>query len=82
LAQGRDVAGGGGLRLWVQLGFVGDGLRLRVADDGVGAPLVTGTGLGLAGIRERVEVYGGELQVSSPVSGGFVLEVSLPEVAR
>jgi len=68
--------------VWVQLGFVGHGLRLRVADDGVGASLVTRTGLGLAGIRERVEVYGGELQVSSPESGGFVLEVSLPEVAR
>jgi signal transduction histidine kinase len=66
----------------VQLGFVGDGLRLRVADDGVGASDVAGDGLGLAGIRERVEVYGGDLRVSSPESGGFVLEVSLPEVAR
>ncbi|HEY3530566.1 MAG TPA: sensor histidine kinase [Nocardioides sp.] len=71
--------------VWVGLRFEGTGLRLRVADDGVGStwgPTDVDGGHGLAGMRERVEVYGGELRVSSPETGGFVLEVGLPEVTR
>jgi signal transduction histidine kinase len=67
----------------VDLGFGPDWLRVRVADDGVGAASraavgASGNGHGLVGIRERVDVYGGRMSVSSPPGGGFVLEVALP----
>lgn len=62
----------------VRVIFDGDWLRLHVADDGVGASVGPDDGFGLLGIRERVEVYGGTLSVSSPVDGGFVLVAALP----
>lgn len=63
----------------VDLGFEPEWLRMRVVDDGVGpAPATSANGHGLAGIRERVEVYGGQMSVSSAPGGGFVLEVALP----
>jgi signal transduction histidine kinase len=54
-----------------------DRLRLQVADDGVG---VAGprAGFGLAGIRERVEIFGGMLSTSSPPGGGFAIDATLP----
>jgi signal transduction histidine kinase len=60
-------------------------LRLQVSDDGNGrATGATGSqqaphpGYGLVGMRERVEVYGGRLSVSSPPAGGFVVDAELP----
>jgi signal transduction histidine kinase len=37
-----------------------------------------GTGRGLLGIRERVELYGGCLSVGRRDEGGFVVRASLP----
>jgi signal transduction histidine kinase len=68
--------------VWVRVGYEGGWLRLRIADDGVGAISNTNgrsdTGYGLVGIRERVEVYGGTLSLSSPTGGGFVVDAALP----
>jgi signal transduction histidine kinase len=71
----------------VAVGFEADLLTLRVADDGVGRskggyPEDRETGHGLAGIRERVEVYGGSVSVASPAAGGFVIEAVLPVTTR
>ncbi len=62
----------------VRVAFDGDWLRLRIADDGIGANGHTAGGFGLVGIRERAEVYGGTISVSSPAGGGFVLDAALP----
>jgi signal transduction histidine kinase len=63
----------------VRVAYDDDWLRLSVADDGVGsAAAVGGTGYGLVGIRERVEVYGGSLSLSSPANGGFAINAKLP----
>jgi signal transduction histidine kinase len=35
-------------------------------------------GHGLIGIRERVRLYYGEMSISAPAGGGFLLRVSLP----
>jgi signal transduction histidine kinase len=55
-----------------------DSVRLRVADDGVGSAESQG-GFGLLGVRERVQLLGGEVHVHTEVGGGFALEVELPE---
>jgi signal transduction histidine kinase len=54
-------------------------LGLEIADDGTGQPAaLPGGGHGLAGIQERVALYGGELETGPGSDGGFVLRVLLP----
>jgi two-component system sensor histidine kinase UhpB len=56
-----------------------DVIRVRIADDGVGADTAAPTrGLGLIGMRERVAALSGRLQLTSGGSGGFELVVELP----
>jgi signal transduction histidine kinase len=55
-----------------------DKVQLEIRDDGVGATADDGLGHGLAGIGERVKIYGGEMSVSTPPGGGFVLTIGLP----
>jgi signal transduction histidine kinase len=59
---------------------VGDAIELSVADDGVGfAPeAATGGGFGLAGMRERVELAGGQLDLAPRGGGGTVVHARLP----
>jgi signal transduction histidine kinase len=54
-------------------------LELEIADDGTGSPAALPSGgHGLAGIQERVALYGGELETGPGSAGGFVLRVLLP----
>ncbi len=53
-------------------------LYVEVADDGDGAGPDDGHGHGLVGIRERVKVYGGEMDAGTTGEGGFVLSTRLP----
>jgi signal transduction histidine kinase len=55
-----------------------DDVRLQVADDGNGPPPANGHGNGLVGIRERVNIYGGEMTAARAPAGGFVLTARLP----
>jgi signal transduction histidine kinase len=57
-------------------------LELEIADDGPGRVDDTTPGYGLIGMRERVSVYGGELQAERRSQGGFTLRVRLPLAAR
>ena len=50
------------------------GFVIRVADDGRGLQGETEAGMGLAGMRDRVRLLGGEVSVSSPPGGGVVVE--------
>ena len=54
----------------------GDGVALRISDDGRGGALVPGNGL--AGMRERVEALGGQLRIGAGDVRGTVLEAWLP----
>ena len=54
-----------------------DQVRLSVRDDGGGAAETSG-GFGLIGIRERVNLLGGECKIESQLNKGFCLEVSVP----
>jgi signal transduction histidine kinase len=60
----------------------GGNLETRVSDDGVGFdPKASADGFGMAGMRERVELVGGELEVSSSPGKGTTIRAVLP-VAR
>jgi signal transduction histidine kinase len=62
--------------------YVDDGVELEVADDGPGANGAELDGQGLAGMRERVAVFGGTLDAGPREGGGFVLRAQLPVEAR
>jgi signal transduction histidine kinase len=55
-----------------------DELELEVADDGKGPATTNGHGHGLVGIRERVNIYGGEMSAGAAAAGGFILSARLP----
>jgi signal transduction histidine kinase len=53
-------------------------LVVRVVDTGQGHRSGSTDGHGLIGIRERVELYGGELTTSNRPAGGFTVEARFP----
>lgn len=56
------------------------GLALTIADNGTGSADWNSTGgLGLVGMRERVEALGGRLEITSTPGHGFCVSVAMPE---
>jgi signal transduction histidine kinase len=55
-----------------------DELQIDVRDDGHGPSTSDGLGHGLVGIRERVKLYGGEMNAGAANGRGFVLTTRLP----
>jgi signal transduction histidine kinase len=53
-------------------------LDLEVSDDGAGSGNGSGGGQGLAGIRERVAVFGGNVEAGSRPEGGYAVRARLP----
>jgi signal transduction histidine kinase len=68
----------GPARARVVLRYLADDLELEISDDGRGTGGASGSGYGLVGMRERVSVYGGELQAGRHPEGGYTLRVRLP----
>jgi signal transduction histidine kinase len=65
----------------VRVRYDGDHVEIEVSDDGrgVGADATSnGGGHGLLGMRERVSIYGGELEAGPRDEGGFRLRARLP----
>jgi signal transduction histidine kinase len=56
-------------------------LRLDITDDGIG-PGTTGTGYGIAGMRERVALLHGTFSAGPGPAGGFRVAATLPLAAR
>lgn len=54
-----------------------DTIRLMLWDDGAGAADTSG-GFGLVGLRERVQLLGGEFKITTQPNQGFQIEVILP----
>ncbi|GGS06455.1 hypothetical protein GCM10010169_58940 [Micromonospora fulviviridis] len=68
-----------GATVRVSIEVAGEALRLVVVDDGTGpARRNAGTGHGLTGIRERVELFGGTVSAGPRPEGGFEVRVTLP----
>ncbi|MGN7724686.1 sensor histidine kinase [Luteimonas sp. 22616] len=63
--------------LRLRYGWDGDAIRLQARDDGRGSENPD-AGNGLAGMRERLATYGGELEVESAPGQGFTLRLHLP----
>ena len=62
----------------VTLRYEPDGLTVEVTDDGMATPAGDGGGHGLAGMRERIEMYGGTVQAGPLPRGGFRVLARLP----
>lgn len=75
----------GALHVWIELGQSERALELLIRDDGIGFDAVTTLEesaarghLGLLGMKERVQILGGILQVESKPGCGTRIRVSLP----
>ena len=62
----------------VELRFGDDGWVLSIRDDGVGFAAAEGGGLGLVGMRERVQMLGGRFALTSAPGHGTLVEVRVP----
>jgi signal transduction histidine kinase len=66
-------------RVQVQVQRMPQRLAIAVTDDGAGRPAaMSGGGNGLAGMRERVALLGGDLRATPQPGGGFKIDASLP----
>jgi signal transduction histidine kinase len=70
----------GPARAEVTVGCAGSAVTIEVTDDGPGNPAPTALtgGQGLAGMRERVAVFGGDLRAGPRPGGGFTVCARLP----
>jgi signal transduction histidine kinase len=77
LTNVRKHAPGGQVAVRLRHGEADIGLAV---DDtgGVASPDADGAGLGLVGMRERVELYGGTLEAGPRPGGGFTVRARLP----
>jgi signal transduction histidine kinase len=62
----------------VELRFGDDGWVLSIRDDGVGFAAAEGGGLGLVGMRERVQMLGGRFALTRAPGHGTLVEVRVP----
>ena len=53
-------------------------LRLVIQDDGRDISADAPLGLGLTGMRERVQALGGAFAISAPPGGGARLDIQMP----
>lgn len=66
-------------RATLTISYEPDAVMIAVIDNGRGNGDGSGdSGHGLAGIRERVSIYGGNLEITSPPGGGYSMTVRLP----
>ncbi len=57
-------------------------LAVEIRDHGRGTSSSSGPGHGLVGMRERVRLYGGELEAGPAIDGGWTVRATLPLTAR
>ena len=67
-------------RAWVDVRFGDSEVDVSVRDDGIGAAANggAGSGRGLVGMRERVELFGGQLEAGPRGGSGYAVTARLP----
>ncbi len=70
-------------RAHVQMRYTETELIISILDDGPGTeaasdPNTSGSGMGLAGIRERVSLFGGRFEAGPRAAGGFAVLAAFP----
>jgi signal transduction histidine kinase len=67
-------------RCRVAVGYADESLNLEITDSGIGSASSTGpgTGHGIAGMSERVGMYGGEFSAAPRPGGGFRVSARFP----
>ncbi len=68
-------------RIDVHIDYRPEAVLITVSDNGAGASaeqIAAATGHGLVGMRERVAIFGGELDTLAPQGGGFRVRARLP----
>jgi signal transduction histidine kinase len=68
----------GPARARVLIRYAVDELAIEISDTGSGSGNGGGSGQGIAGMRERVAVFGGELEAGQRDEGGYTLRARLP----
>ncbi len=69
---------GGATAFWFELHREGEKLEFLLSDNGTGAAGGLREGFGLRGLRERVEQFGGSMQIESQPDEGFEIHITLP----
>ena len=73
------VRHGAASRVMVTLGYSADQVRLDVRDDGRGFdPATVRSGHGLPGIRQRLAIIGGTLEIETSEGGGCTISAAVP----
>jgi signal transduction histidine kinase len=68
----------GPARATVTVSYAAGEVAVEVFDDGVGSTNGNGSGHGLTGIRERVAIFGGDVEAGPRNGGGYVVRARLP----
>jgi signal transduction histidine kinase len=78
----NTVRHAGASRVDVRVRYLPDDVEVEVVDDGRGRSVTTaGTGLGHVGMRERVGLHGGALDVGRRPEGGYRVRARMPAPA-
>jgi signal transduction histidine kinase len=68
----------GATSAWVNVRYRDHALELEIVDDGHSGSNGAGEGYGIAGMRERVKLFGGELEAGRRSDGGYAVRARLP----
>jgi signal transduction histidine kinase len=68
----------GATNAWVNVRYRDHALELEIVDDGHSGSNGAREGYGIAGMRERVKLFGGELEAGRRSDGGYAVRARLP----
>jgi signal transduction histidine kinase len=76
LTNALKYAGGAATRAWLR--FTPEALEIEVVDEGSSTTPAQGIGRGLTGMRERVALFGGTIEVGRRPGHGYSVLAHLP----